>query len=628
MDRLISLEARSVDLAIEPPFQLGRARVDPQAHEYVIGGKATRIQPQTLKVLIALHDKSGQVVTRDELIDRCWGGRIVGDDVINRCISLLRPFASESGGFRIETVPRAGYRLIEEGSPRKAGRRRWLIVASAAALFAIIAVGVGLWQRSGLKPAPAPATTPTIALLPFTANSADADARRLAAATRAAVANTLSEGEYAVQVTDAADGPGPSSDFLISGELTMMPDKAVESVRMEEERHHVVVFSHQFEADRAKAWSLPEEVGAQVAAQLSWTAPLVELERRHPSDPAVTRQLFEESASGLQGAGSLGDYEMSRRLALANPNSPLAQNNLAYNTAFALDQLPLDEREAAVELGRLASDRAIALAPEFGEPYAPWCMLHSEVRAVECEARLRKAMRVDPDAPFPGWFLASLVLNPVGRDTEAAELASVSLAHDPFMPNKIGLTVQMLEVTGRTVEAEQLYLKSTGWWPGEGAIVWRRFAGMIERGDFEAARRFDVDTHTEPGAAPVLLAVTRGGVAGVRNACAKAKDFESTICMLALAHLGDLGSAFILADKLYPPRRGRDAADQNRIWLRNPWPNSVAFLTGPSAAPLRRDPRFIKLADGLGLLDYWRSGRLPDFCTEAHEPECRQIAGR
>src|SRR5690349_13531906 len=113
MDRPISLEARRVDLTIELPFRLGRLRVDPPAHEYAIDGVAERMQPQTLKVLVALHDKLGQLVTRDELVDRCWDGRIVGEDVINRCISLLRRLAEPDNGFRIDTVPRAGYRLVE-----------------------------------------------------------------------------------------------------------------------------------------------------------------------------------------------------------------------------------------------------------------------------------------------------------------------------------------------------------------------------------------------------------------------------------------------------------------------------------------------------------------------------------
>jgi DNA-binding winged helix-turn-helix (wHTH) protein len=624
LDRAISLELRRIDLSIELPFQLGRAAANPRAHEVSWGSESRRVQPLTMKVLVALHDKLDEVVTRDELVERCWDGRYVGEDVINRCISLLRRVADESGGFAIETVPRAGYRLVEKPSRERLGGGRWPFVAAAGALLTVI--GFGLNHRSG--PTIVHATTPTIALMAFTANSADADARRLAAATREAVASSLSQGAFAVR-TDA--GPGslrPPADFLISADLTMTPDKAVESVRMEEEQQHVVVFAHQFEASRDKAWNLPEQVGAEVASQLSWTAPLVALERRHPSDPAVTRQLFQESSTGLQGAGDLSDYESSRRLAMTAPNSPLAQNDFAYNAAFAIDELPLDQRENAVELARRASDRAIELAPESGEPYAPWCMLHSEVRAGECEDRLRKAMRVDPDAPFAGWFLANLVLSPVGRNEEAAELARLSLAHDPFMPNKIGLMIRELEVTGHSDQAEQLYRQSTKWWPGDDAILWRRFSGMIERGDFEAARRFDDQTLAGRQRDPVLVAISRGGVAGVRTACTHAKDFDAMICMLALARFGDLDAAFALAGKLYPARRGRDATEDDRIWLENPSPNPVAFLTSAGAAPMRRDPRYLALAQRLGLLDYWRSGRLPDFCTKAHEPVCARIAAR
>ncbi len=173
MDRLISLEARSVDLAVEPPFLLGRARLEPQAHEYVIDGKPTRMQPQTLKVLIALHDRSGQVVSRDELVDRCWGGRIVGDDVINRCISLLRQFAAESGGFEIQTVPKSGYRLIAIDTPQlddspqigggawPAARRRFVV---GGCVSVVMAAAAGAWIDFGPVSA-SPSTR--IAVLPF-----------------------------------------------------------------------------------------------------------------------------------------------------------------------------------------------------------------------------------------------------------------------------------------------------------------------------------------------------------------------------------------------------------------------------------------------------------------------------
>jgi len=47
-------------------------------------------------------------------------------------------------------------------------------------------------------------------------------------------------------------------------------------------------------------------------------------------------------------------------------------------------------------------------------------------------------------------------------------------------------------------------------------------------------------------------------------------------------------------------------------------------------APQRRDPRFMKLAARIGLVDYWTtSGHWPDFCSEPGLPyDCRKEAAR
>jgi tetratricopeptide (TPR) repeat protein len=54
-------------------------------------------------------------VSREELTARCWSGVVVSPDAVNRVISLLRRLldASAPAG-RLETLPRIGYRLIEQ----------------------------------------------------------------------------------------------------------------------------------------------------------------------------------------------------------------------------------------------------------------------------------------------------------------------------------------------------------------------------------------------------------------------------------------------------------------------------------------------------------------------------------
>lgn len=78
MDRPAAWRAIAVDLEAERPFRVGGATVDPLSRDASYPGGRERIQPQTLKVLVALARHKGEVVTRSELIDSCWGGRIVG----------------------------------------------------------------------------------------------------------------------------------------------------------------------------------------------------------------------------------------------------------------------------------------------------------------------------------------------------------------------------------------------------------------------------------------------------------------------------------------------------------------------------------------------------------------------
>jgi len=496
-----------------------------------------------------------------------------------------------------------------------------------AAAIAVLLVAVAAYQFVG-RTAKAPTSAPSVALLPFTADLSDADARKLASATRESVAHTLSQGAFSIRAIDTLPQNGRrAADFLISGQVTTTPDKVVTTVRMEETEHRVVVFSHQFEAGRDTAWDLPERIGAQVASQLSWTAPLIALERRHPSDPAIVAALLQSSTAGLEGVNALQNFETARRLAAKAPDSPLAQNQLAFGTAFAFYLLPLEQRAEAIAAARRAVDRTTKIAPEYGSGYVPWCLLHSDMRMAECEDRLRAAMRRDPDDPFVNWFLSRLLSN-VGRNAEATDLARLSLAHDQYMPYKIAQMLRMLEITGQTREAAELYEKSTRWWPGNGEIAWYRGSGMIQRGDFKAARRFEVEGGGGSQSGAPALAITDGSPASVRSACPTAKGTDSVLCMLALAHLGDGDAAFRWAAQLYPNRRGRDLAEEDRLWIANPPSYPLVFLTSPVAAPMRRDPRYLELAERTGLLGYWRSVRPPDFCRKDPEEICAKLLKR
>jgi DNA-binding winged helix-turn-helix (wHTH) protein len=109
-------------LAKEPDFTLGALTVSPARRQAVADDQAETLQPRVMQVLVALAARRGDVVSRDELMARCWGGFAVSDDAIHRCIARLRRLSESHGGFTLETVPRVGYRLVEAEVPSPARR--------------------------------------------------------------------------------------------------------------------------------------------------------------------------------------------------------------------------------------------------------------------------------------------------------------------------------------------------------------------------------------------------------------------------------------------------------------------------------------------------------------------------
>jgi Tol biopolymer transport system component/DNA-binding winged helix-turn-helix (wHTH) protein len=104
---------QAIDLADVPDFLLGSLRVQPSLRRVSAGGREALVEPRVMQALIALAEAGETVVSRDALIDRCWGGRIVGDDAINRCIAKVRRLAdtAEPPAFIVETVSKVGYLL-------------------------------------------------------------------------------------------------------------------------------------------------------------------------------------------------------------------------------------------------------------------------------------------------------------------------------------------------------------------------------------------------------------------------------------------------------------------------------------------------------------------------------------
>ena len=110
-----------VDPAREPDFRLASWLVRPAMGQVERGGAAERLERRVMQVLLVLARADGRPVTRDALLEACWGNTVVTDDSINRCISRLRRlFSAAPGEVVIHTLPKLGYRLTVEAPAAEA----------------------------------------------------------------------------------------------------------------------------------------------------------------------------------------------------------------------------------------------------------------------------------------------------------------------------------------------------------------------------------------------------------------------------------------------------------------------------------------------------------------------------
>ena len=71
-------------------FRFGDIEVDAASHGVTRAGEPQQLEPKAFAVLLALLERPGELVPRDELLDRVWGHRHVTPGVLTRAIAQLR----------------------------------------------------------------------------------------------------------------------------------------------------------------------------------------------------------------------------------------------------------------------------------------------------------------------------------------------------------------------------------------------------------------------------------------------------------------------------------------------------------------------------------------------------------
>lgn len=102
----VSDEARVV-------MRFGRAEVHPLRRELSVDGTPVRIGDRAFDLLLALIERRGELVTKDELLARVWPGLVVEDINLSVQVSALRK-ALGAERDNLKTISGRGYRFVAE----------------------------------------------------------------------------------------------------------------------------------------------------------------------------------------------------------------------------------------------------------------------------------------------------------------------------------------------------------------------------------------------------------------------------------------------------------------------------------------------------------------------------------
>jgi DNA-binding winged helix-turn-helix (wHTH) protein/Tol biopolymer transport system component len=96
--------------------RFGRCELDLPGLRLFRDGRPVRIEPQPLRMLVALTDRPGEIVTRDELRTRLWGDAtfVEFDQGLRYCVRQIRLALADDASrpIYVETIKGRGYRFI------------------------------------------------------------------------------------------------------------------------------------------------------------------------------------------------------------------------------------------------------------------------------------------------------------------------------------------------------------------------------------------------------------------------------------------------------------------------------------------------------------------------------------
>ena len=406
-----------IDLAAEPDFELGPVSVSPSTCRARSGVHEERLEPRVMQVLVVLSRQRGRTVTRDQLVDACWGGRVVSDDAVNRVIAQVRTVARAFGPatFVLETVPKVGFRLsaaevaetpggVGPAATTSAIRRApgwrgaaWILLGGVA----VLVVGALAWRTFSVGQAQSEQNG-RVEVIRFEARQGDPELKRFSADVGDALVRTLTRAAIDTVPRVAAPGDGASAtgaELRVAGSVDRQGDDFVANTQVLDRKTGLVLTSAEWRRPSASSVGFADYLALGVTAVLDCA-----LEDRRQSrramDPAVLALYFNTCDAIVREGNSQRMLESGRRLVKAAPRLAIGQALYAIAQASAADDGDRTPAEAAALRAGARDSAALALKldPQTPKAYLAIALSYPEGgNWLEREPNFLKAREVDPN---------------------------------------------------------------------------------------------------------------------------------------------------------------------------------------------------------------------------------------
>ena len=467
--------------------------LDPHSGELRKAGVLVGLQEQSLKVLVELLERPGELVTREQLRQRLWpdGTSVDFDHGLNAVINRLRETLGDSANSPrfIQTVPRRGYRFIapvergigghalreqaaderghirpESADPDSHGRERgtrryhsvlrWVVVLALAvgSALALYEARRRIWLRpetSSVATRPDPLT---LAVFPFQTlgaernedylglGMADALITRLSRIERITVRPTIAVSRYTNRAHDPfAAARDLAVGSVLDGNIQRFGDRVRVTVQLVQVQDGRLLWGGTFDERFIDVFSIQDRVSARVAEVLLVALRGDELQRLTRRETQIGAA-YEAYLKGRYLANERTPETLAAALAsfveAIDRDSRYALAHAGLADAFALlgvyGALPTIE---AFPKAKAAAVAALNIDDTIGEAHTTLAFVKTlyEWDWAGGEAEFKRAIQLSPNySTAHHWYAINLMST--GRAREA--IAEVQRAHflDPLSP--------------------------------------------------------------------------------------------------------------------------------------------------------------------------------------------------